>query len=358
MRRSLHIVYGVVVASLLGTGAASSQEGVAKGDTSNMRIALTDGFSSNAWEQSAWNSWKAVADQAVKDGVIKEQKIITGNDDPAQQITQLQNLVLEGYNAIAIDAASPSALNGGIKDACDAGIVVVVYDSLATEPCAIKLNVDYHDYGVQETEYMAKQLGGKGNILEIRGVAGSQVDIDISAGINDTLKKYPDMKTVGTVYGNWDGTITQKQVATVLPTLPDVDGVLDQGGDGFGAYQAFKAAGRPIPVIIMGNRQDELALWKEMKATGYKTYSVSSTPGLSTIAFWIAQQALAGKKVPNTVNVPLLAIHDDTLEAWLAATPVGTAASPHYTKEDAVALIDATVAGKSGSDLPQPKIPQ
>ena len=358
MRRSLHVVYGVVVAGLLSTGVASAQEGVAKGDTSNMRIGLTDGFSSNAWEQSAWNAWKAVADQAVKDGVIKEQKIITGNDDPAQQITQLQNLVLEGYNAIVVDAASPTALNGGIKDACDAGIVVVVYDSLATEPCAIKLNVDYHDYGVQETEYMAKQLGGKGNILEIRGVAGSQVDIDISAGINDTLKKYPDMKSVGVVYGNWDGTITQKQVATILPTLPKVDGVLDQGGDGFGSYQAFKAAGRPIPIIIMGNRQDELALWKEMKATGYQTYSISSTPGLSTIAFWVAQQALAGKKVPNTVNVPLLAIHDETLEAWLAVTPVGTAASPHYTKADAVELIDATVAGKSGNDLPQPKIPQ
>jgi ribose transport system substrate-binding protein len=79
---------------------------------------------------------------------------------------------------------------------------------------------------------------------------------------------------------------------------------------------------------------------------------------MSTIAFWVAQQALAGKKVPNTVNVPLLAIREDTLDAWLAVTPVGTAASPRYTKEDAVELIDATVAGKSGSDLPQPKLPQ
>ena len=357
MRKLIHFVGGVTAAALLGIGTASAQDGVATGDTSGKRIALTDGFSSNAWEQSAWNSWKAVAEKAVKDGVIKEQKIITGNDDPAQQINQLQNLVLEGFNAIVIDAASPTALNGGIKDACDAGIVVVVYDSLATEPCAIKLNVDYHDYGVQETEYMAKKLGGKGNILEIRGVAGSQVDIDISAGIHDTLKKYPNMKIVGSVYGNWDATVTQKEVASVLPTLPQVDGVLDQGGDGFGSYQAFKAAGRSVPTIIMGNRGDELALWKDMKASGYQTYSISSTSGMSTIAFWIAQQVLAGKKVPNTVNVPLLAIHEDTLDAWIAATPVGTAASPNYGKEDSVALIDATVAGKSGNDLPQPRVP-
>src|SRR5207248_3922633 len=269
MRKMLPLLCSAALAGLLGIATAAAQEGPAKGDTSKKRIALTDGFSSNSWEQSAWNAWKTVAGQAVKDGVIAEQKIITGNDDPAQQITQLQNLVLEGYDAIVIDAASPTALNGGIKEACDAGIIVVVYDSLATEPCAIKVNVDYRDYGVQETNFMAEALGKKGNILEIRGVAGSQVDIDISAGINDTLKNYPDMKKVGTVYGNWDGTITQKQVATILPTLPKVDGVLTQGGDGYGAYQAFKAAGREIPMIIMGNRHDELAIWKDMKAKAY-----------------------------------------------------------------------------------------
>ena len=82
-------------------------------------------------------------------------------------------------------------------------------------------------------------------------------------------------------------------------------------------------------MIIMGNRQDELVLWKEMKAkSGYKTYSISSAPGISTIAFWVAQQVLAGKKVPNMINVPLLAIQENTLDAWLAATPVGTAATP------------------------------
>jgi len=95
-----------------------------------------------------------------------------------------------------------------------------------------------------------------------------------------------------------------------------------------------------------------------MKAKGYKTFSISSAPGISTIAFWVAQQALAGKKVPNMVNVPLLTIHEDTLDAWLAATPVGTASTPRYDRDATVELIDANLAGKTGGDLPQPKIPQ
>jgi ribose transport system substrate-binding protein len=145
----------------------------------------------------------------------------------------------------------------------------------------------------------------------------------------------------------------------VLPTLPQIDGVLTQGGDGYGALQAFKAAGRKIPTIIMGNRQDELAVWKEMRdKDGYKTFSISSAPGMSTIAFWTAQQILAGKKVPNTFYVPLLAIRENTLDSWLAATPVGTAASPQYTLKDTVELIDDNLAGVKPKDLPLPKLPQ
>ena len=91
---------------------------------------------------------------------------------------------------------------------------------------------------------------------------------------------------------------------------------MTQGGDGYGAAQAFEAAGRPTPLIIMGNRQDELAWWKEQKdANGYETMSVSIAPGVSTLAFWVAQQILDGKKVPKDLVVPFLRIDQDNLEA-------------------------------------------
>ena len=124
MRIEIKVLFCAAIAALLGVTAALAADGPATGDTSKKRIGLTDGFSSNSWEQSAWNAWKEVAGKAVKDGVIGDQKIITGNDDPAQQITQLQNLVLEGYDAIVVDSASPTALNGAINLAqiADAGI--------------------------------------------------------------------------------------------------------------------------------------------------------------------------------------------------------------------------------------------
>ena len=156
------------------------------------------------------------------------------------------------------------------------------------------------------------------------------------------------MKLVGSVHGNWTQTISQREVASVLPSLPQVDAVVTQGGDGFGVYQAFKAAGRPTPLIIMGHRQDELALWRDLLKSdpGYDTFSISSTPGCSRAAFWVAQQVLAGKKVPKTLQLPLPVINKADLEKWLAVMPEGAVAVSPYDLAWTVQMIDANAEGK------------
>src|SRR5690606_42161315 len=86
-----------------------------------------------------------------------------------------------------------------------------------------------------------------------------------------------------------------RAVAGILPSLPEVAAVVTQGGDGNGAAQAFAAAKRATPTIVRGNREDELQWWKQQKdASGYETRSVSIAPGVSTLAFWVAQQILNG----------------------------------------------------------------
>ena len=59
----------------------------------------------------------------------------------------------------------PTALNGAVKKACDAGIVVVSFDGIVTEPCAYRIAVDFKKLGEMQIDYFASR-GLKGNLLE------------------------------------------------------------------------------------------------------------------------------------------------------------------------------------------------
>src|ERR1035437_5143314 len=251
------VVAGCTVAlALSGVSIAG-----ASGSTSGGKIAFSNSYDGNAW---------------------RDFSVVNGNNNATQQIAQLQAMILQGYNYIVIDAASPTALNGVIAKACAAGIKVVVYDSLATAPCAYKIESNYVDYGKFETNFVAKQLGGTGNVLEIRGVAGTSVDVDINHGIVQTIAANPGLKIVGSVYGNWTETVAETAVAGILPSLPKVNAVVDEGGEGVGAVSAFQAQHIKVPLVIMGNRGDELRAWKALVAANpsYNDISISSVPGM------------------------------------------------------------------------------
>ncbi len=313
-------------------------------DTSDKRIALSNNYAGNSWRQAMLQSWDKVTGAAVADGIVAEAPAFTtAENQVTEQAAQIQNLILQGYDAIVINAASPDALNGAVKQACDAGIVVVSFDGIVTEPCAYRIAVDFAGMGAVQIDYLAEHLPGGGNLLEIRGLAGVFVDDEISAGIHSGVAKHNQFNIVGSVHGNWAQDVAQKAVAGILPSLPEIAAVVTQGGDGYGAAQAFAAAGRPTPLIIMGNRHDELTWWKEQKdANGYETMSVSIAPGVSTLAFWVAQMVLDGADVPHDMIVPFLSISQDTLEESLANTQAGGVANVEYSLEDAKAV----VAGK------------
>jgi ribose transport system substrate-binding protein len=330
-------------ALLLASVALAGVAGAAIADTSGKRIALSNNYAGNSWRQAMLQSWGKVTKPAVEAGIVAAADAFTTAENQAtEQAAQIQNMILQGYDAIVLNAASPTALNGAVKEACDAGITVVSFDGIVTEPCAWRIAVDFKGMGKSEIDYLKTALPNGGKLLEIRGLAGVFVDDEISAGIHEGVAENPQFEIVGSVHGDWAQDVAQKAVAGILPSLPaDIVGVVTQGGDGYGAAQAFAAAGRPTPLIIMGNRQDELKWWKEQKdANGYATMSVSIAPGVSTLAFWVAQQILDGKEVPKDLVVPFLRIDQDNLEANLETTAEGGVANVEYSQEDAIAVID------------------
>lgn len=350
------ILAGSMLAGCINFGAMAA-EGVATGDTSKMKIAFSNSYAGNSFRQIMINNFEAMAQQAVNDKKIAGYTTVSSNNSVTEQASQIQNLILQGYNAIIVLAGSDTALNGAIKDACDAGVTVVAFASGVTEPCAYRVDYDLNTYAKSELDFIASQLGDRdANVLEIRGMAGDGFDKRLHDGVEKAFKEHPKYKPAGEVYGQWTATIAQKEVAGVLPSLPSIDAVLTQGGDGYGAAQAFKAADRKLPIIIMGNREDELKTWKEEHdANGYTTFSLGATPSVSQAAFWVAQQILAGKEVPKFVEVPLLTVSQENLDAWLKTVPKGGVANGDFTQDLVVKSIDANIAKTPLPSFPAPK---
>src|SRR6202008_3468104 len=147
------------------------------------------------WRQAMLKSYDIVSKKAVADKVVGAADVFTTADkEVPTQAAQVQNLILQGYNAIVINAASPDALNGAIKQACDAGLVVVSFDGIVTEPCAYRVVVDFKAMGKEEVEQMAKFQPKGGNLLEIRGLAGTSIDEAIHQGIGEGVASHPDLK--------------------------------------------------------------------------------------------------------------------------------------------------------------------
>src|SRR5437762_7807269 len=166
--RAVRIAATVGLTCGIGLGIASA------GAAEKFKIFLSMSYIGNDWQAEAANMVKAMA--AHKSMVDKvDLQVQVAGPNAQRQVQQINAMVQAGAQAIVVFPISPTALNAAVKNACDKGVLVFAYDSIITEPCAYNTTIDQDAAGAQPAEWLAKQLGGKGNIVVITGVPGTSV---------------------------------------------------------------------------------------------------------------------------------------------------------------------------------------
>ena len=159
----------------------------------------------------------------------------------AEQNADLRNLISAGANAIVVNPSSPNALNAVIAQAASRGVKVVSVDQRVTAPQAHNATNDQVAYGRLGATWLFKQLGGKGNVVEMRGIAGVPADTDRHTGFRQALKKYPGIKVVKQTFTGWQFATGGKQILDILNSGVKVDGVWTSGID-YTIVNAFRTA--------------------------------------------------------------------------------------------------------------------
>lgn len=222
------------------------------------------------------------------------------------------------------------------QEAADAGIPCIIINDGPVESEAelcYQINFDTIDQMSTLTKYVCEAIGGKGKIIELRGTAGAEFDNIAHEGVLKALENYPDIEIVAEVYTDWTGSKAQSELASVLPTLDDVAGVVTQGGDSYAVVQAFEAAGMELPVIGGDNRGYFLKWWANEAPDGYDTISVSSNPWDGATGVYVACDILSGEyEVPNEMVHPFAVVTKDEAENYkdMGDEEIGT---PTYDRE-------------------------
>jgi len=241
----------LLCAALAATSlVASVMPTVAQTKKDKYVIYLSNNFVGNDWRQQMLRTATASVSKGPLEGRV-DLRIENVENAVQAQINSLNNIIRQQPDAILVDAASDSALNPTLKKACDAGIVVISFDQVVTEPCAYALASDWNFISEVTAEWIAEQLGGKGKVIVDRGLAGAPISAVLQGGYEKVLANYPDIEIVGYFNGDYAPGPEQSGVAALLAANPQVDAILTQGY-GSAAMQALKDAGRPMVPVIGG----------------------------------------------------------------------------------------------------------
>src|ERR1700748_1691835 len=163
-------------------------------------VGVSNTLVGNGWREEMVCSIKA---EALASGKVSKVILANRNGGPSEQIADLRNLISAGENIIIVTPSDRKALDPVIKQATDRHIVVVAVDQAVDAPSAYVVTNDQTAYGRLGAEALFTKLGGKGNVVEMRGIDGVPADADRHEGFTEALKKYPDIKVAASVFTGW-----------------------------------------------------------------------------------------------------------------------------------------------------------
>ena len=292
------IVLGTVaMMALVGAGCGSGDDsgdsassGSGSGDANKKYVlGVSNTLVGNGFREEMICAAKA---QALASGKISKVIVQNQNGGAPEQIAAIRNLISAGANAIIANPADAAALNPVIADADKRGVKFVAIDQAVTAPEAYIATNDQVEYAKLGVQWLADQLGGKGNIVEMRGAKGVPADTDRHKGFVEEMKNYPDMKVVKSVYSNWDWPTGSKEMLNILQSGEKVDGVWTSGIDSI-IVDAYKTAKKPlVPIVGADNNGFLQQMMDDKELDGA---AVTNPAIIGGVGAAIAIDALTGK---------------------------------------------------------------
>ena len=259
------------------------------------------------------NYW---ANQAKKDleSANKDLRItIRTAANATEQANQLQDLsTVNKINALVVFPFESAALTRPVANVKAKGTYVTVVDRGLTDTSAQDAYVagDNTAFGKIPAEYIAKTLGGKGNVVALRGIP-TTLDTERMVAFSAVLKQHPDIKLLDAKYANWNRDDAFRVTQDFLTRFKEIDAIWAADDDmAFGAIRAIDQAGRKDIKVIFGGAgaKDMVKTILDGKDQRIQA-NVSYSPKFIYDAIKLTAEArLKGQTLPATTIIPSVLI--------------------------------------------------
>lgn len=177
-----------------------------------------------------------------------------GYTNLAKQISQIEDCVAQGANAVVIGAISETGLNKLVEEITAKGIPVIdVINGISSPKLAAKSLVSFGEMGYQAGEYLVKRHPKGGKIVKVAWFPGPPGAGWVTAGNKGFAEAASKgaIEIVTTKYGDTGKEIQLKLVEDALQTYPDIDYIVGTSPSTEAAAQALRDVGKADKIGVL-----------------------------------------------------------------------------------------------------------
>jgi len=225
-----------------------------------------------------------------------------------EQANQVQDLATVGkIDTLVILPFESAPLTQPVAQVKNKGVFVTVVDRGLTDPSAQNAYVagDNPGFGKVAAEYMAQVLGGKGNIVVLRGIP-TVIDNQRVDAFNAVMKEHPGIKILDAKHGNWNRDDAFKVMQDFLTRFKQIDAVWASDDDmAVGVEKAMAQARRTDIKLVLGGAGSKDYIKKVMDGDKLVTADVTYSPSMIADAMKLTARARAkGEAPPEKTIIP------------------------------------------------------
>ena len=236
--------------------------------------------------------------------------------DPVKQISQIEDMVAQGVDAIFLNPVDWQAVAPGLMAAHEAGIPIINVDAAVYDEDYVACIVasDNLAAGLVCAEDMLKRLP-KGGEAIILGHPTTKTGIDRIANFKATIEKHPEFTIGAEDSSEGQLEIAMPKMENIIQAHPNMAVVMCVNDPtALGTIQALRAANMK-GVLVYGVDGSPDA--KKMIKEGYMTGTAAQSPiNIGKIGVEMAYKILAGEKVEKHVPVPVQLITAENVDEF------------------------------------------